>query len=141
MARILIVDDEVSIKLSFEAILTGAKYDVITTEDLIKAKDILESDQFDVAVITRLLASDNGMDLVKHINIIQPFCTTILISAYPNFKSASEGFKNNLFAYLKKPVKIDELLDTVKAAAINSKKKLKAYNNELQLNNKDIKNL
>ena len=133
MARILVVDDEESIRLSFSIILTDLKYDVITAAGIIEAKDILESNQFDVAVIDRILESDNGMDLVKHLNIIQPFCTTILISAYPNFESASEGFKNKLFAYLKKPVQRVKLIDTIEAAVINSKEKLKRYNYEQKL--------
>lgn len=133
MARILIVDDEESIRLSFAAIFSGIKYDVIAAAGLIEAKDILESNLFDVAVIDRILASNNGMDLVKHINLIQPFCTTILISAYPNFESASEGFKNNLFAYLQKPIKKEELLSAVKAAAKKSKEKQKSHHYEQQL--------
>ncbi len=133
MARVLVVDDEESIRLSFSTILTGIQYDVITATDIIEAKNILESNQFDVAVIDRILASNNGMDLVKYINRTQPFCTTILISAYPNFESASEGFENNLFAYLKKPVKRIKLIDIVGAAVIKSKEKLKSYNHEQQL--------
>ena len=133
MAKILVVDDEESIRLSFSIILTDIKHDVITAADIIEAKDILESNQFNVAVIDRILESDNGMDLVKHINITQPFCTTILISAYPNFESASEGFKNKLFAYLKKPVQRVKLIDTIGAAVVKSKEKLKIYNFEQQL--------
>jgi signal transduction histidine kinase len=132
MARVLIVDDEESIRLPFAAILTGIKYDVMTAADLIEAKDILASNLFDVALIDRILESHNGMDLVKHINFIQPFCTTILISAYPNFESASEGFKNNLFAYLQKPIKKEELLSAVKAAAQKSKEKQQFYYYEQQ---------
>ncbi|WP_457553930.1 response regulator [Desulfobacula sp.] len=132
MARVLVVDDEESIRLSFSTILAGIKHDVITAADIIEAKDILESNQFDVAVIDRILTSNNGMDLVN-INITQPFCTTILISAYPNFESASEGFKNNLFAYLQKPIQRVNFIDTVRDAVINSKEKLKLYNHEQQL--------
>jgi signal transduction histidine kinase len=133
MTKILIVDDEENIRFSFATILTDAGYDVIKVGHIIDAKSILSVNQVEVAIVDRLLMSHNGMDLVEYINKAQPFCTTILISAFPSFKSASEGFKHRLFAYLQKPIKKDELLNIVKTAAQNSKEKLKSYNNEQQL--------
>ncbi|WP_289022374.1 ATP-binding protein [uncultured Desulfobacter sp.] len=127
------MDDEENIRFSFATILTDAGHDAIKAGHLIDAKAILNANQFDVAVIDRLLESHDGMELVKYINKTQPFCTTILMSAFPNFKSASEGFKHNLFAYMQKPVKKDELCNIVETAAQNSKKKLKLHNFEYQL--------
>ena len=133
MTKIFIVDDEENIRFSFSTILTEAGYDVITAGHIIDAKAIISANQFDVAIVDRLLVSDNGMEIIEYINEIQPFCTSILISAFPNFKSASEGYKHRLFAYLQKPVKKNELLSIVKAAAQNSKEKLKFNNFEQQL--------
>lgn len=133
MPKILIVDDEESIRFSFATILTDAGCDVIKAGHFIDAKSILNANQFDVAIVDRLLASHSGMELIEYINKVQPFCTTILISAFPNFKSASEGFKHRLFAYLKKPVKKKEVLSVVKAAVQNSKERLKYHDYEQQL--------
>lgn len=133
MTKILIVDDEENIRFSFSMILTDAGYEVIESGSLMDAKSILASNQFDVAFVDRLLESHNGMDLVDCINKMQPFCTTIFISAFPDFKSASEGFKHNLFAYLQKPVKKSELLSMVEAATQNTKEKQRSHEYEQQL--------
>jgi DNA-binding NtrC family response regulator len=128
MKKILIVDDEETILFSFERILTKAGYEVMKAGNLIEAKAILASNLFNVAIVDRLLGADNGLDLVADINKEQIFCSTILISAYPTFQSASDGFKHGLFDYLKKPVKRDELCRTVDAALKKNKEKQKLYN-------------
>jgi signal transduction histidine kinase len=133
MTNVLIVDDEENIRFSFASILMDEGYDVIKAGHLMDAKATLYSKQFDVALVDRLLESHNGMDLVEHIHKTQPFCTTILMSAFPDFQSASEGFKHRLFAYMQKPIKKDELCNIVGTAAQNSKEKLRSHNYEQQL--------
>ncbi len=120
MARILVVDDEDSIRFSFRKILSKAGYDVIVASHMIDAKAILPANEFDVAIIDRLLESYDGIELMKHIKTVQPYCETILVSAYPTFKSASETLKLNAFAYLTKPVKKDELCQAVGDAVLKA---------------------
>ncbi len=123
MPRVLVVDDAESIRFSFRKILSRAGYDVIVASHMIDAKAILPANEFDVAIIDRLLESFDGIDLIKHIKIVQPYCETILVSAYPTFKSASETLKLNAFAYLTKPVKKDELCQAVGEAVLKARSK------------------
>ncbi len=123
MKKILIVDDEEIIRFSFGSILTEAGYDIVRAEDISDAKTVLALNKFRVAIVDRLLGPDNGLELVEHINTIQPDCKTILVSAYPTFQSASEGFKLNLFDYLKKPVRKSDLCKVVDNAATSIKKR------------------
>lgn len=125
MAKILIVDDEESIRLSFASILQELGYEIFTATNQSDAVAILNSNRIDVAIVDRLLGSENGMDLVEYIKKECPFSTKILISAYPSFDSASEGFKHGLFAYLQKPVKVKELCETVERAIAKSEEKSK----------------
>ena len=83
MPRVLIVDDEESIRFSYKKFLTDSGYDVAVTSHLLEAKALLPANEFAVAIVDRILGDDNGMDLVKHIRKTQPFCEPILISAYP----------------------------------------------------------
>ena len=78
MTKVLIVDDEENIRFSFSTILTEAGYDVITAGHIIDAKAILSANQFEVAIVDRLLVSDNGMKIIEYINKIQPFCTSAI---------------------------------------------------------------
>jgi len=117
MTNILIVDDEESIRFSLKIFLQNIGYEVKTATDIIEAKTILSSIKFDVAIIDRILTGgQNGLDLVKYIKETQSFCETILISAYPDFNSASETLKYETFAYLTKPVKKKKFCNTIKDA-------------------------
>jgi len=133
MSKVLVVDDEESIRFSFEKILTDAGHTVVVASNLTYAKAILGADQFNVAVIDRILGAQNGMDIVKHIHETQPLCSTILISGFPSFKSASQGFKYNVAAYLTKPVKKAQLCQAVEDAAEKFRKRETARNLEMQL--------
>lgn len=109
MPKILVVYDEESIRFSFKRALTDAGYEVIVAGHSIEARAVLSANEFDVAVIDRILPDgQNGLDLVKHIKKAQPFCETILVSAYPSFKSANETLKYETFACLNKQVKREE---------------------------------
>ncbi|MGA1824480.1 MAG: response regulator [bacterium] len=128
MTNILIIDDEESIRFSLKNFLQNIGYEVRTATDIMKAKTLLSSIKFDVAIIDRILnGGQNGLDLVKHIKETQPFCETILITAYPDFTSASEILKYDSFAYLTKPIKKKEFCKIVKDAVKRNliKKRLK----------------
>ncbi len=133
MRKILIVDDEENIRFSFGSILSDEGFKTIPAETLNEAKARVDTEKLDVAIVDRLLASDNGMTLNEYINRKQPDCTTILISAFPTFKSASQGYQHNIFAYLQKPVKKAIIINTVRAALEKTIEKQQAVLLEQQL--------
>ncbi len=117
MHRVLVVDDEESIRFSLKKFLGDAGYEVCTASHTTDAKAIIADNEFDVAIIDRILAGGgSGIDIVRHIRDAQPFCEPIMISAYPSFTSASENLMYETFAYLTKPIKKNELCQKVKEA-------------------------
>ncbi|WDN89364.1 hypothetical protein BuS5_02332 [Desulfosarcina sp. BuS5] len=124
MPRILVVDDEENIRFSFKHFLTAAGYEVVTVTHPIDARAILSANEFDVAIIDRILSDgQNGIDLVKYIRAVQPFCEPVLMSGYPSFSSAAETLQFETFAYLAKPVKQEKLCRVVAEAVHKSKAK------------------
>ncbi len=124
MHRILVVDDEENIRFVFKKILTAAGYEVASAAHMIDARAIISANEFDVAVIDRILSDgQNGIDLVEYIRAAQPFCEPILMSGYQTSKSSAEALKFDTFAYLTKPVKPDQLCHIVAEAAGKSKAK------------------
>ncbi len=117
MHRVLVVDDEESIRFSLKKFLSDDGYEVCTASHTTDAKAIIADNEFDVAIVDRILAGGgSGIDIVRHIRDAQPFCEPIMISAYPSFTSASENLIYETFAYLTKPIKKDELCQKVKEA-------------------------
>ena len=131
MAKIFVVDDEESIRFSFSRMLTDAGYEVIAAGHSTDAKAILAANEFNVAVIDRLLMGrETGLELIKYIKEMQPSCETILVSAYPTRKSAAEALQYETFAYLNKPVKKEELCRVVKEAVRKGKARKDLKNRE-----------
>jgi two-component system, cell cycle sensor histidine kinase and response regulator CckA len=115
--KVLVVDDEDSILFTFQHILSKNGYDVSVAKDLEAAKEMIDNGDYDVACIDRILSKgQNGIELIKYINNVQPLCQTILASAYPSFESAAEILQCDCVAYLTKPVKKDELLASIREA-------------------------
>lgn len=122
MTKVLIVDDETSIRFSFAKILADAGYDAVSAAGPSEAADRVSEGRIDIAIVDRLLANgQNGFDVARRIKETHPFCEIILISAYPTFQSASEAMKFNPFAYLTKPVKTETLCRTVMEAALKGR--------------------
>ena len=68
MAKVLVVDDEESIRYSFRKFLADAGFDVVVVSHFTEAKTCLSANEFEVAVVDRILPEgQNGLNLIKHI--------------------------------------------------------------------------
>lgn len=115
--NILLVDDEECVRFTLTQYLKDAGYEVKTASGLSEAYAHWETNDFDIAIIDRMLSDgESGLDLIKFIRKNNPFCQTILISAYPSVESAAEAVRHGNFAYLIKPVRKADILTTVAAA-------------------------
>ncbi|MCB9481778.1 MAG: response regulator [Desulfobacteraceae bacterium] len=124
MNSVLIIDDEESIRYSFERILRANGYDAYSAASFEEAETLLESREINAAVIDRILSGgENGIEISQKIKEIFPFCEIILVSAYPTFESAAKTLEISLSAYLTKPVTKKVLLEYVNQAVEKSRAK------------------
>nr|WP_319396927.1 response regulator [uncultured Desulfobacter sp.] len=114
MAKILIVDDEESIRFTFSLILTDAGHEVFKAESRSEAMAILDSTKIDVALVDRFLGSYNGMDLIQYVYMAHGSCTPLLMSSYP--LPAPRKLNPQFFAFVQKPVKKNALCKAIEAA-------------------------
>ncbi len=123
--RVLLVDDEDSMRYTLKRFLSDDGYDVVTASDCESALSLLNVGTFDVAVVDRLLPRNcTGLDIIKDLKKKNPLCQAIMISAYPSFESAAETIQQGVFAYLTKPVTRSSICAAVREAARQGKERM-----------------
>lgn len=114
--RILVVDDEHSIRFTFALILDEAGYEtqaVATPEEALKA---VAEDPPELAFVDILLADSSGIDLLSRLRQLSPSTELVIFTGAPSVKTASEALQMGAFDYLVKPVRRDALLHTTDVA-------------------------
>ena len=116
MARVLVVEDELVLRLTFEEFLRDNGYDVAAAEDYVQAVALLDHEEFDLIVTDIILAGKTGVDLLRTIRKRQLSCPVIMITGEPNVETAAEAVRLGAFDYLPKPVTRDALLRVARLA-------------------------
>jgi len=115
--RILIVDDEESLRLTFELLLKRAGYESVTgVSNFDDAIATVEKEHFDLIISDIVLQGASGIDLLRQIKEMGKTCPVVMITGYPNIETAAEAVRLGAFDYVPKPVKKDELLKIVALA-------------------------
>jgi len=115
--RILIVDDEESLRLTFEMLLKRAGYASVTgVSSFDEALAAVEQENFDLIISDIVLQGASGIDLLRQIKEMGKTCPVVMITGYPNIETAAEAVRLGAFDYVPKPVKKDELLKIVALA-------------------------
>lgn len=116
-SRILIIDDEESLRLTFKTFLSREGYgpvEVVSTYE--EAMEKIDKQTFDLIISDIVLEGASGIDLLRHIKELGLHCPVVMVTGYPNINSASEAVRLGAFDYLSKPVKKDDLLRVARMA-------------------------
>jgi len=120
--RILIVDDEPSIRKVLAAHLRRFGYEVETADDGGEGKERLANEPFHVVVSDLKMPEVDGMALLEWVRAEQPGLPVILITAHGTVDSAVEALKLGAFDYVTKPFDTDELHAVIRKALITEQK-------------------
>jgi response regulator RpfG family c-di-GMP phosphodiesterase len=117
VARILVVDDEKSIRCSVQEFLRDAGYEVDVAEDALRARQLLENTLLDVVVTDIVLPGLDGVELLKAIRAAAPpDVQVIMITGEPTVETAAEAVRAGASDYLPKPVTKASILTAVRRA-------------------------
>jgi two-component system response regulator HydG len=114
--RILVVDDEESIRFTFDNFLTDEGYEVICAPDLDDAEQYLTHDDPDLVFVDIFLENDSGIDLLKSVQERNPHTPVIMITGAPSIETATECLRHGAFDYIVKPVRQDAIVRSANAA-------------------------
>ena len=107
--RLLIVDDDLSLRKMLEAVLTDDGYDVKEADDGQHAIEAVEEQFYDLILMDIRMARMGGIEALKQVKKLSPGIPVILMTAYASVETAREALKSGAFDYLTKPLDIDEL--------------------------------
>jgi len=116
--RVMFVDDEEGVRLSWNRYLSAHGFDVTTAEDGEKAISQLRSKPVDVVVSDLRMPSIDGIELLEWIHDEQPETRFILLTGYGNESVEKRVRELGAFEYLNKPISPDTLAAVVTAATI-----------------------
>jgi len=114
--KILVVDDEESIRYTFESFLTDEGYTVITAGSYDDAVKHINEHSFDLIFTDIILGGKTGIDLLQKVNELNIGCHVIVITGFPNIETASSAIKLGAFDYIFKPVRQETLIHTARMA-------------------------
>lgn len=119
-AKILVVDDEESIREFLEIMLRKEGYEITLAEDGLKAKELIQKKSFDMIISDLQMPNMTGIDLLKYVRQDYPEMLFMMITAFGTTETAVEAMKMGAYDYLTKPFKIDEVRINI-ANALRSK--------------------
>ena len=129
-SRILVVDDEPSIRKVLQAQLSREGYEVGLAADGGEAISQLASSPWDLVVSDLKMPGVGGLELLQHANQEYPGLPVILITAHGTVDSAVEALKLGAQDYITKPFDLDELRSAVEKALRSERARRRSLSEE-----------
>jgi two-component system response regulator AtoC len=132
--RILVIDDEESMRHMLSVLLKREGYDVVSAEDGRQALKVVEEDEFDFILCDIKMPGMGGLDfldsLLSTATSSSPAPVVIMMSAYGTVDTAIECMQLGAYDYISKPFKPDEVIITIRKA--EERERLKRENRRLK---------
>lgn len=109
MEKILVVDDEQSLREVLSIMLKRAGYAVTSVSDGEEAIECLHKEIFDLVITDLRMPKVDGMEVLKAVKSTSPETVVLVITAFATADSAVEAMKQGAYDYLTKPFQVDEV--------------------------------
>ncbi len=116
MAKILVVDDELSIRRTLREILEFEKYKVDEAVDGYECLARIKQKKYDVIIIDIKMPNMDGLEALERIQVLSPETPVLVISGHANIDTAVEAVKKGAFDFIAKPPDLNRLLITIRNA-------------------------
>ena len=130
-ARILIADDESSVRDIISLRLTQEGHNCTTVPDGNSALRILDGCEFDLAVLDIKMPGKSGIDVLREMQVRCPDTAGIMVTGMGDTQTAIESMKMGAYDYIVKPINLNMLMTRVDGAL--SKRTLILENKSYQL--------
>ena len=111
--RVLLVDDEPSIRRAYARLLDQAGFEVVTAESGAVALEQIARASFDALLTDIMMPDMNGCELVEQVRKTGSRIPVVLMTGAPSVESAVLAVNTGAIAYLTKPVPSSQLIETI----------------------------
>jgi len=108
--KILVIEDEPSVRLGISCTLDEAGHKVFTQENGVDGIKLFEKEDFDIVITDLRLPGADGIEVLKSVKSISPDAGVIVITAFADVKTAVGAMKEGAYDYISKPFEPAELL-------------------------------
>lgn len=116
MNKLLIVDDEPSIRYSIEQVFEGQDVEVLTADNAEDAVRIVASQSPDVVLLDIRLGNQDGLEVFYELRKHDPRCLVVFITGHGTSETAIEAMKRGAYDYLVKPLDANQITQVVHQA-------------------------
>lgn len=135
MARIIVVDDEATARISLAEILRLEGYEIATAASGEEALSLLaKSDPFDLMVLDLKMPGMDGLQVTRVAHEQYPGMGIILLTAFGTLETAIQAIRQGAHDYLLKPSSVPEILESVRKGLVKRKQEQQRHQlvNQLQ---------
>jgi DNA-binding NtrC family response regulator len=116
MPKILVIDDERSIRNTLKDVLEYEKYEVDLAEEGTAGIELFSQQQYDTVLCDIKMAKMDGIEVLQKLQEISSDVPVIMISGHGNIDTAVDAIKKGAFDFLEKPLDLNRLLITIRNA-------------------------
>jgi two-component system nitrogen regulation response regulator GlnG len=118
MTRVLVADDEASIRFVLREALAEAGHDVVEAADGNEARERLAAQRFDLALLDIRMPGPSGLELLDEVSARPDAPLVVILTAQNTFENAVEAMKRGAFDYLTKPFDLPQVQALVEKARV-----------------------
>jgi two-component system response regulator PilR (NtrC family) len=119
--KILVVDDEKSMREFLDIMLSKEGYQVSLAEDGEEACEILEKEEFDLLITDIRMKGLDGIGVLKKAKSVMPDIVVVMISAFATADTAVDAMREGAYDYIPKPFKVSDFKRIVREALASRK--------------------
>jgi len=116
MAKILVIDDQKSIRNTLKDILEYESHKVVLAEHGLEGVELFEKDKFDMVLCDIKMPNMDGMEVLDTIMKKNQDVPVVMISGHGNIDTAVEAIKKGAYDFIEKPLDLNRLLVTIRNA-------------------------
>jgi DNA-binding NtrC family response regulator len=119
-AKILVVDDEQTLRAALFRIFTRRDYQVITTGNIKEAESVITSNsELELAIVDVKLPDGDGIELLSTLKQKYGNIPIIVLTGFASIDVAVKATKKGAFHFMTKPFNIEELISIVDKALVS----------------------